>query len=178
MDLIERALRKEATPETKSTIGKVRYACDTCQRNAQEPVRFRLSMQEEDYRFNYAVFLDFMNLDGNVVLHCDDRDTKYSSATILQRQTAQSIWKAFLDSRVTASLEYSGIIVVDQGRQFVSEKFTTLCRTNEIKMQVSGVESHTALVNGGDFTHVCVIYLTKSETTTQELMTITRSVYL
>lgn len=148
MGLFERARPKAATTKTKSTTVKVRNACDTCQRNSREAARFRVSMPEDDCRFNCAVSMDFLNLNGNVVLHCVDRDTKYSSVTISQRQTARDIWKAFLNSSVTAYLRYLDIIAVDQGRQFVSEEFTALCRTDGIKMQVSGVESHNALGNG------------------------------
>lgn len=148
MALIRRAKPGEDTAETRSTVEKIRRACGICQRNAQEPMRFRVSMPEAECVFNRTVALDLMYLEGKSVLHCVDKDTRFNAAAFLPAETTRAVWMEFVRIWVNAYVGYPDSIAADQGTQFVSEEFVSLCQHSGIRLKPSGVESHNALGSG------------------------------
>lgn len=146
--LIARAALDENTPEMRSTVERIRRACDTCQRNAREPARFSVSMPSKDCVFNRTVAIDIMLLKGDPVLHCVDVDTKFSAAAFLASEVAANVWTTLTNIWANVYIGYPERIAIDQGSQFVVEEFTALCRANDVAVKASGVESHNALGAG------------------------------
>lgn len=146
--LMKRANPNEATAETLKELQEVQSNCDVCQREADEPQRFRVSMPNDDVVFNRVVSLDLMKINRRTVLHAVDRDTKFSAACFTNGESTIDIWEAFLSIWVERYIGYPAILALDQGPQFTSREWESLMKDADIKPHHSGVESHNALGNG------------------------------
>lgn len=146
--VIKRAEPTESHPGMRETLDKIRSTCDTCQRNAGEPHRFRVSMPADECVFNRMVSLDIMSLESSSVLHVVDRDTRFSAACFLPGESANQVWRCFLNIWVSTYIGFPDCVQVDQGPQFKSHEFRSMLSSAGILVQPSGVESHNALGNG------------------------------
>lgn len=70
--------------------------CEPCQtiRNAQR--RFRVTIGQEDGRFDAEAYIDVMYLDGKPVLHIVDSATRFSEARFLPRISTDAVWEAIV----------------------------------------------------------------------------------
>lgn len=143
--LIQKGAPKHNLPDLAKTLDHVRDTCDTCQRLAKEPSRFRVSMPSEDCVFNRTVGMDLMKINKKTVLHVVDKDTKFSAATFTKGESSENIWEAFLCSWVAPYIGYPDIVILDQGPQFQSTEFSGLLTAAGIQKKSAGVESHNAL---------------------------------
>lgn len=66
-----------------------------CQRKANEPHQFRVSLPYNDCVFDPVVSLDQMNLNSRTVLHIVDQDTKLGAACFFL-QRAQKLFGRYL----------------------------------------------------------------------------------
>lgn len=155
---------------TYKVLDKVRSTCDVCQRNADEPHRFRVSLPANSYVFNRLrrsttwstekeskriismdtrlVSMDIISLDSCSVLHVAYSDTKFGAACFRKGVSASAVWQAFLDIWVTTYIGYSDIFAIYQGPQYVSHELQVLLQGAGIQIHKSGVESDNALGNG------------------------------
>lgn len=138
------AIIKRAEPTTTNTgmydiLEKVKGTCDTCQRNAAEPHRFRVSLPNEDCVFNRVVSMDIMFLDSKSVLHVVDRDTKFGAASFLLGQSASQVWQTFLNIWVSVYVGFPESVAIDQGPQFQIHEFSSLLQSAGIITKPSGV---------------------------------------
>lgn len=148
-NLMKRAGDPEATAETLKQLKDITESCDTCQRLAKEPSRFRVSLPPDDIVFNRTVKLDIMFLEDEPALHIIDRDTSFSSAAFLSEgQTADHIWHVYMRLWVIPYIGFSQTMHTDQGTQFTSERWRNLLLAAGIRHEESGVESHNALGTG------------------------------
>ena len=58
--LLRTASREKLTPETYQNLQEIIRRCDPCQRIANAPLRFRVSMGSENLRFNETLFIESM----------------------------------------------------------------------------------------------------------------------
>lgn len=72
------------------------------QKNVQQPICFRVSKAADDCCINCMKLLHVMSSHREKILHYVYRDVKHTGATIVQIQTTQEVWRAFLDYWVTA----------------------------------------------------------------------------
>lgn len=126
-------------------LEKLAYECDIFQRNMASSNRFRVSLPLGDIVFNRLVCMDLMNLSGKIVLHMIDRDTKFSVAEFMRNGSAEETWNMYMRSWVTAFVGYSDEIHGDQGPQFRSKEFKSYAKMADVKLTLSGVESHNSL---------------------------------
>ena len=81
MNLLRLARPFEADETTKQFLPSLKTACDTFQRLGPTPVRFKVSIpNEQDLKFGDEMSIDLMFLDGNAVLHVIGAATRFSSA--------------------------------------------------------------------------------------------------
>lgn len=73
--LLKRAQEKSLDNETRSNIRRLAEDCSTCKKYAPKPRRFRLTVGTKDMRFNHAVQIDTMFLNGRPVCHLVDEAT-------------------------------------------------------------------------------------------------------
>ena len=144
------AVMKRADPETTSPtvlsdLERIAATCDICQRAAQKPHRFRVSLPEGDIVFNRTVCLDLMFLDSKTVLHIVDKDTKFSAAAFLGRETAEAVWEVYMRIWTNKYIGFSDVMSADQGPQFRSIAWKNFFNMAGMKLELSGVESHNAL---------------------------------
>eukprot|EP00171_Calliarthron_tuberculosum_P000524 IDg524t1 len=145
-NIMKRADGSRATLETLSTLKKITRECDICQRVADQPGRFRVSLPEEDVVFNRTVMMDLMFLESQPVLHIICKDTLFSTAVLLtDGSTTKDVWRAYIRHWVNVYVGYSKIVHTDQGTQFVSDTWKSLLHSAGIKHHVSGIQSHNAL---------------------------------
>lgn len=147
------SLIKRAHPNTKmskvySDLEKIKSTCDVCQREADAPHRFRVTMPSGECIFNKVVSLDLMKLDNETVLHAVDRDTRFSAACFLTAESTSIVWEAFLTIWVAPYVGFPDTLALDQGPQFTSNEWVNLARASGITIKPSGVESHNALGAG------------------------------
>lgn len=131
--------------ETQETI---KWTCDTSQRNAGEPHRFRLSMTSNECLFNRLVSMDLMSMDSNTVLHVVDLDTRLGAACFLPGKSASQVWQCFLNIWASTYSGFPECVAIDQGPKFRRQEFRSKFKSAGIAFQQSGVESHNALGNG------------------------------
>lgn len=146
--LLKRAHPDTTNPDTLAELEKIQSSCDVCQREADAPYRFRVSLSHSEVVFNRVVSLDLMKLNNKSILHAVDRDTKFSAACFLNGETTLHVWQAFLHIWVTTYVGYPDTLVFDQGPQFSSEEWKSLAHDAGISLHQSGVESHNAIDSG------------------------------
>lgn len=79
-NLIRHGAPEYNNSEICKNLDHVRSKCDTCQRLAKVPCRFRVSLPSEDYVFNRTIGMDLMKINSETVLHVADKDTTFSAA--------------------------------------------------------------------------------------------------
>ena len=89
--LLKRAGREHVTTETLKTLKKLQQRFKTCQRVANAPSHFKVSLGNEDTRFNRRVFIDIVYIDGREVLHVVDEATHMSAVGFISKRDTDSI---------------------------------------------------------------------------------------
>lgn len=112
MGLIRHGAKEYVTPHLRGQLDQVRNSCDTCQRLAPNPNRFKVSMPQ-DCVFNRAVGMDVMKIHKQSVLHVVNRDTKLAAATFLDGESSEKVWEAFLSCWVATYIGYPDAVVLD-----------------------------------------------------------------
>lgn len=143
--LIKRAEPHGQHPELMRELEDIQRNCDVCQRVADAPWRFRVSLPDEEDTFNSKVCLDIMKLAQRSVLHAVDKSTRFGAARFLASESTSTIWSVFDQMWAQSYVGLPNTIVCDQGSVFTSAEWETLLRSHAVERQVSGVESHNAL---------------------------------
>ena len=95
--LLKTADKDKLTPETYQTLQEITRRCDTCQRIANTPLRFRISLGSENLRFNETVFIDVMYIENRPVLHIVDSATHFSAACFLPDMSVKIVWSTIVE---------------------------------------------------------------------------------
>lgn len=91
LGLIPHGASDHITPELHGQLGHIRDTCDTCQKLASNPNRFRVSMPKTDCFFNRTVGMDIMQIDNQSLLHVVDKDTKLGAAAFLKGESSKKV---------------------------------------------------------------------------------------
>lgn len=150
--LFKRAEPSSASPQLLQDLNNVNSTCDTCQREGNVPHRFRVSLPSGEIVFNRENCLDLMKINGHQILHIVDRDTRFSAAVILEAESTKAVWRSYMETWVNKYVGFPDLIAVDQGPQFQSNEWKSLCQLAGIEFKPSGVESHNA-INVGERYH-------------------------
>lgn len=111
----------QATKDPRNQLEEVTATCDTCQRLAKEPSRFRASLPSDDLVFNRTVLIDIMFVDSLPVLHVVDKDTFCSAACFSgDGETSEAVWNSDLRTWVYVYAGHPDAMHTDQGTQFQS----------------------------------------------------------
>ena len=135
----------KTSPEVLRTLKRISSTCDLCQRRTRAPHRFRVSLPDADVVFNRTLCLDLMYLENKPVLHVVDKDTEFSAAAFLGKETADATWNTFMNILVCVYIGFPDAMATDQGPQFKSQRWKTLLLLAGIKHFQSGAQSHNAL---------------------------------
>lgn len=150
--LFKRADPSSASPQLLQDLDNINSVCDTCQREASAPHRFRVSASNADIVFNRENCLDLMKINGKQILHVVDRDTRFSAASFLHGESTKDVWQCYLEIWANKYIGFPDVISVDQGPQFRSAEWKSLLQLAGISFKPSGVESHNA-INVGERYH-------------------------
>lgn len=96
MSLMKRLLFEQADSRTRKILNEISDECNTVQRYARPPERFKLSLPEQELFFNRTLSLYLMCLDSNAILHVAYTHTHFISAAFLAEYTVEQVWDAFL----------------------------------------------------------------------------------
>ena len=165
--MMKRGVPDKTLPEVLRDLGRIERTCDLCQRLSPAPHHsFRVSLPNEDVVFNRTVCMDIMFLEGKLVLHVVDKDTKFSTAAFLRSGTADETWDRLMRIWVSVYIGFPDTIASDQGTQFQSQRWRSLLLMAGIKHKSSGVQSHNA-IGAGEIYHsfLCHIYRKVREAT-------------
>lgn len=147
--VLRQANDPHANKETLSRLEEVTATCDTCQRLAKEPTRFRVALPAEDIVFNRTVLVDLMWLESEPVLHVVDKDTGFNAGAFMRDgETADAAWSLYLRIWVYPYAGHPDAMHTDQGPQLTSAKWRALLQAVGTKHIESGIESHNALGSG------------------------------
>lgn len=144
-NLMKRAEDPEATAETLEALEKVSASCEICQRLADQPGRFRVSLPRDDITFNHTLLMDLMSLDSRNVLHIVCKDTLFNAACFTNGDKSPEIWNDYVRIWANVYVGHPNVIHADYGPQFRSDNWKALLKMCNIEVKTSGVESHNAL---------------------------------
>jgi hypothetical protein len=97
-----------------------------------KPVRFKVSIPEEDLVFGDDVSIDLMFLDGSAVLHVVDTETRFSAPGFLDdngaayEQSVNGVWLAFIETWFTIYVGNPNRLRTDSGSIFTTSKWKDL----------------------------------------------------
>lgn len=142
---IKRAIPEEDIVSNRSTISKVREACNICHSNAREPQRIRVSLPEEDFVLNRTAALVLMRNNSQTVLYRVDNNTKFNAADCLVFECTRKIWDVFVRIWINNYIGYTEILAAYQGPQFLSGEFCALCLVHGIRIKHLRVQSYNTI---------------------------------
>jgi hypothetical protein len=140
-NVLNRARPEEDGSQFRKLISKITQNCHVCSMTASKPRRFKLTIGSEDIRFNHCVALDVMYLIGRPVLHVVCEQTHYQAARFLKNMSAEETWRTFSSFWRHTYLGPPDFIRIDQGTNFVAEKFASSAMADGIKICEAPVES-------------------------------------
>ena len=84
-NLFKRADTEASDAKTLKRICDIVAWCEPCQIIIHASVRFLVSIEHENVRFNARAYIDIMYLDSNPVLHIVDEAMRFSAARFLPK---------------------------------------------------------------------------------------------
>ena len=91
-NLLKRAGLEAVDSDTLRKLEQIVSRCDPCQRIKIAPLRFRVTLDQENTRFNSKVYMNLLHLEGEYVLHIIDEATRFSAAKFVgKRVTTEKI---------------------------------------------------------------------------------------
>jgi hypothetical protein len=151
VNLIKKGRPEQLDQDTLKILEEISNACQVCQRLGPKPVRFKVSIPEEDLVFGDEVSIDLMFLDGSAVLHVVDTATRFSAAGFLDDhgaaygQSVNGVWLAFIEIWCTMYVGYPNRLRTDSGSIFTTSKWKNLTDMAGITLRISGIEAHNSL---------------------------------
>lgn len=144
-NLLKRARPEEVTADTRRTLEEIADASRNCHTHKAGPYRFRVSIPEEEVRFNHEVAIDLMWIKRNPLLHIVNTQTRFQNAVLLKGESAKDVWDAFIEGWASVYIGYPNRIRADQGSIFTSKFWNGVTSLHGIELQISGVESHNSI---------------------------------
>ncbi len=152
LNLLKLARPWETDSETKDILEEIKKNCETCQRFAPPPIRFKVTLPTEDELvFGDELSIDLMWIDGKATLHIIDTATRFSAATFLDShgenfgQSVEGVWMAFVNTWCLMYTGYPNRLRTDQGSVFTSERWKHKMDMAGIQLRLSGVKAHNSL---------------------------------
>jgi hypothetical protein len=126
-------------------------SCQVFQRLGPKPVRFQVSIPEDDLVFGVEFSIDLMFLDGSAALHVVDAATRFSAAVFLDDhgasygQTVHGVWLSFIDICCTMYVGYPNRLRTDSSSNFTSSRWQDIAYMTGITLKIFGTEAHNSL---------------------------------
>ena len=143
----------EGAQKIKVALKEIEKSCDHCRTQGRSAPRRKVALPIGK-KFNDVVSIDIKFIGKVPVLHCIDRVTRYSAATVMANKSKEEIIKGLF--RVWISVfGVMGAILTDNGGEFLNFAFTNLCDTFGIihlntaayaPWQNGTVERHNAVI--------------------------------
>ena len=145
VNLIRRADPQLLGSDTRKILDSIAKSCKACQVHASKPIRFKVSMPDNDIVFNHEIQVDLFWLDSKPAVHVIDRGTRYSIAKFIENHSAEHLWNIIVEHWVCLFSRFPDIIAHDQGSQFTSDFFTNMCAELAIETNPIPTESPNSL---------------------------------
>ena len=143
-NLLKRVGTEAVDASTYEQLQETVSLFDPCQRTRNAPRRFRVTLGQEDLRFNAEAFIHIMYLDGRPVLHLFDAATRFSAARFPPKISTESVWETIIMCWYSVYTGLPHCIRVDDGSQF-RKIFAELASLHQVEIKKSGTESHNSL---------------------------------
>jgi hypothetical protein len=124
------------TTDTRNLIEEITSACPTCEAIATKPRGFSIR-DTVDIVFNQSLLMNLMYIDARPVLHVVDAGTRFTAASFLPSDDAQTVWNAFVRIWSSAYVGLPQKILVDQGSIFMSRLWTGMCEASRIELRAT-----------------------------------------
>lgn len=115
--LIEKASPQDCIPDTSRLLEESVKFCNVCQTFTSRPMRFQVSMPDDNVCFNSELSLHMCGLEGRATLHEEDFATWYSNSAFLLGSTVEADLHTFVTLWPTVYPGYPNTMKVDQGGQ-------------------------------------------------------------
>lgn len=131
-------------PDEKAIVSAlldVEKSCDFCKQHKSKEKPHRKVAIPMGHKFNDVIALDLKLLNcGSWLLHMIDPVTRYAAASIVENKGAEEILTKLFDKWISV-FGRPGLVMSDNGGEFVNEKFTEMCAVMNIKIRTSPSES-------------------------------------
>jgi hypothetical protein len=128
----------------KTVLKKLIKFCTFCQKYAKSSERFKFILKN-DVNFNYAVIVDVMYIDNNLILHIVDDVTRFQIAQWLQNISVKHIWEMLRLCWIDVYLSSFDHILIDVDKNFASKKFRQFVISMTIIIKAMLVEAHWSI---------------------------------
>jgi len=152
LNLLKLARPAEANSDAAVMLEEIRKSCDTCQRLGTAPMRFKVSLPDEnELKYGEEISMDLMFIDNQAILHIVDTATRFSAACYLDSngaeygQSLEGIWLAFVNIWCTVYIGLPNRLRADHGSVFVADRWRQLCTQSGVKVRISGAQAHSSL---------------------------------
>ncbi len=163
-NLLKRVGTEAVTPATLKQLDEIVARCDPCQRIRNALLRFPVTMEHEDVRFDPKACIDIMYLDEWPVLLIVDEATRFSAARFLPKISTDAVWDAIV---MCWSSVYTGLphyMMVDERSQF-RKLFAELSAPHGVELPKSGIQSQKVWGLDSDTTNRFATYIGSSSWT-------------
>ncbi len=144
-NLMKRANDSHANSETLEKLETISQKCEICQRIADQPGRFRVSLPNGDIVFNRTVDMDLMNVESKTIQHIVCKYNSFSTAMFVRGEHSRDVWNDYARIWVDSYEGHPQVIHADYGPKFRSNEWKTLLNMCGIKLETLPVDSHDAL---------------------------------
>ena len=144
-NVLKRARPDETPSGVRNAIQEIQERCQTCQELGRRPKRFKLTVGNDDSRFNHVVAVDIFYIDNSPVLHLVDEETHFNAATFLRNVSTKEVWRSLKRCWIHSYLGPPDFLRIDQGSQFTSREFKGELDTWGIKSIDAPIESPSTM---------------------------------
>lgn len=147
-EFLMRATPDELDADTRRILDELTARCRGCQRTARAPVRFRVSLPDDNFAFNREVIVDLFTISGRTVLSIVDRDTRFVVCKFMPSNTdvkAQDVWRVLQEAWALTYLGWPDTLRHDRGVQFVATQLQTAAAEVGMRCVTVGVEAANAM---------------------------------
>ena len=111
--------------------------------NRNAPHRFRVTLGAENTRFDSKMYIDFVYIEGQPVLHMVDEATRVPAAPFVSPITTESVLETILKLWANICTDIPSKLVFDEGSQF-RDAFIEICDLHDVEWLKSGIQHHNA----------------------------------
>jgi hypothetical protein len=143
--LLKRARPEEMSKRVFNELEELVRDCTLCSEKQRKPRRFKLTIGNDDLRFNSIVAADVMYINQQPVLHVVDEATHFAAAMFMRNASAKETWRLLARCWSHVYMGPPDYLRVDQGTNFVSNEFRSLTEAAGVQILEAPIECPSSM---------------------------------